>query len=196
MSDDKSKIAVVMGTGAAGIRALTGAGQAVINDPILIEPSIKGPKGRAWHIDYEAMRKRVSAIPGKNDASLGTWLIEAPWAHPIWHSYVIALIHLRPLTDVSPPKINMDGATHEFWLWAANPEVPREPFIRGQAGHPIMWPVNFGSQIRSSNDEAAIKLMEHAIGEIVGGRLSPDTDAFDQWVELFGDSSIKPEFRK
>lgn len=196
MSDsEKPKVAVVMGTGAAGLRLLTGAGAATVKDDIAQAPDISGPHGRAWRTQLEAHRRRLGAVPGKNDSSLGMWVIEAPWAHPAWHSYVIALIHLRPQADLAPAKISMPGATHEFWLWAGDPAQSRAAFIRGDINLPVLSPMNFGAQIRSSSDEAAITLIEHAIGQICAGQLNPDTDAHGQWVEMFGDSLVKPEFR-
>lgn len=196
MSEDTPKVAVVAGTGAGAARALTGTAGAVIKDQIgTLPPDITGALGRAWRVNFSAMLQLHAAKPGE-DATIGLWLIEAPWAHPIWHSYIIGLVHLRPTEKGAAPVIIMGGATHQFWLWAANPDQPRAPFIKGELrAIPFLSPVNFSSQLRCTNDEAAKGLMEHTIRQICAGVLSPDTDAFREWVRRFGDSMVRPEYR-
>ena len=54
------------------------------------------PNGKAWRFDLDAIRMRMKADPA-SDAAVDAWLIEAPWAHPVWHSYLVMLIHLRPI---------------------------------------------------------------------------------------------------
>lgn len=192
MSDDKPKVVIVTDTGRTGLAFATGhVGQAEIKMPVTLKPDIVGPHGRAWRVNFAEMLKRHGAEMGQ-DASLGTWVIEAPWAHPVWHSYVMALVHLRPTEKGAAPKISLPGATHEFWLWAMDPDADRASVIRGEEEHlHFLTPMNFGAQLRSPGDEAAIKLMETTIQDIVDGKLSPDTDFFRMWVDRFGDSLVR-----
>lgn len=195
MSENEKKPTIVMSTGAGGIRALTGMHEAPEpKDPVLRQPDITGTVGRAWRIDLPASRRRLNAPD--DDAAIGGWIIEARWAHPIWHSYLIFLIHLREHPTLGMPKINMAGATHEFWLWASDPDHPRGPAIIGEADPRKLLPMNFGSQIRSTSDESAIRLMELAIKDVCDGRLSRDTDYFGLWIERFGDSLVREEFKR
>ncbi|MBN9568729.1 MAG: hypothetical protein J0H79_14105 [Alphaproteobacteria bacterium] len=192
---EKPKVTIVTDTGAGGLRMLTGAGAAAVTDVVSLPPEISGPHGRAWEADLVALRRKFNLDP-TTDASLAGWVIEAPWAHPVWHSYIIGLVHLRPLSGMPAAVINLPGATHQFWLWAANPERSREQFLRGDAELPVLTPVNFSAQLLCADDESAMKTIKFAIGEICAGRLNPDTDALDQWITMFGNNMLKAEFRR
>lgn len=142
---------------------------------------------RAWALDLDAIRK---AQPGHADATVGGWIIEAPWAHPFWHSYALFMIHLREVERVSPPVIRLEGATHELQLWALDPAKPRAPYLNGKLAIPLLQPANFIAQLIAEDDKAALERVERAVDMIVLGALNPDTDARAQWVRLFGDNMI------
>lgn len=184
---------IILDSGKSTIDFLTGGGADRRGPPIdniVKKPDIFGVHGRAWGVDMEKYRRLFP--DGEPDATLGVWVVEAPWAHPIWHSYVLILIHLRPLPVLGAPHINLEGATHEFWVYAANPEAPREPFILGDSGDiPILHPMNFGAQMIQPNDAAADFVMKATIQDIVDGKLSPDTDYFNVWVSCFGSSLVR-----
>ena len=163
-------------------------------DPINLTPTLSGSASRAWRCDLDALRKRHNRAP-EDDGTVAMWVIEAPWAHPIWHSYHMALIHLRPMPDGRRTRIYLEGATHEIWLHALDPEGKRQPLIEG-----FMWgpetcqpltPKNFAAQFTEPGDEAATARCEKAIQRICDGALSPDTDYIRHWMHLFGSNMLK-----
>lgn len=164
-----------------------------ITDPIAKAPDLVGPHGRAWLFDLETARREL--YDGQQDATVCVWMAEAAWAHPIWHSYIVVLIHLRPVPGMQKPHLYRPDATHEFWIFAANPDHPREPQIAGKAGLGFLTPKNFGAQLAMADDAAAMEEVERAVRDILGGVISPDTDWFSAWAARFGDAMVKPEYR-
>lgn len=88
----------VFGTGAANARFLAGDSKAPIKAPISAPPVVAGAHGKAWRCDVDEMRRRMST-KAEEDGTLDFWIVEAPSAHPMWHSYLVGLVHLRPLPD-------------------------------------------------------------------------------------------------
>jgi len=158
-------------------------------EPIARAPDITGSHGRAWRVDHEAHRRRSLRGPDA-DAGVVTWVVEATWAHPLFHSYVLDLVHLRPLPDGRETKIYLHGATHEMILHALNPDTPREPFILGDAPASWLQPVNFAAQLVRPDDAAATATIEDAVRDICAGTLNPDTDAISMWAHRFGDNML------
>lgn len=196
MTDKELKVTIITDTGRGGIEMIQSLGGLESSkrtlDPVSIAPDLKGSLGVAWRVDFDELRRRNGSPP---DAGVAGWVVEARWAHPIWHSYTIAVIHLRNIPGMPPPHINLAGATHEFFLFALDPDKPREPAILGRERAAIMTPANFGAQFISASDEDAITFVRAAIQDVIDGKLSPDTDHLSAWRERFGDSMIKPEFR-
>jgi hypothetical protein len=147
-------------------------------DPISVGPDIDGPHARAWLIDFR-QTKPHSGVAG--------WLVEAPFAHPLWHSYRISLIHLREVPGLPAAHISLPGATHEMAVYALLPDAPREGILKGGPS-PILRPTNFAAQFIEASDADAAERVGRAVDLICQGKLSPDTDFIHQWVVLFGDS--------
>lgn len=198
MIDDEKveRIAIVMGTGAGGIRAVTGDDSpATVTDAVAIPPDLIGQYGRAWRCDLAAGLAKMKIDPALN-ATLVHWVIEAPFAHPVWHSYSIVLVHLHPTPHIQETKIFLDGATHEMWVYAMNPDIPRTDLIRtGIVKYHWMQPINFAAQFIEVRDKLALDRIQSTVREIIEGRLSPDTDYQSDWVKLFGDNMVKAEYR-
>lgn len=153
------------------------------------KPDMEGPHGRAWKNDIEAMARRYPDGPPAS-TTVASWIVEAPWAHPAWHSYMIACVHLRDTPGMDPPKIYRQGATHEIFVIALNPRHKRA--IDDYAK--MLTPVNFAAQfVQAGGDESARDRIAATVREILDGKLSPDTDFRRQWVARFGDSNRKPE---
>lgn len=149
------------------------------------QPHITGPYGQAWRYDFDAFRKARNIT--KPDAGVMSWLVRAPWANIMWHSYVLHLIHLRQLPGMPPPKIYLLDATHEMMLFALDPkwelstlEYPRH-----------LSPINFAAQFIEPSDAAAQERCEKCVLEIVNGKLSPDTDFIQHWRARFNASMLK-----
>lgn len=160
-------------------------------DPISLAPEISGPRGRAWRVDVA----NAEEVFGESHAVLDIWIVEAPWAHPIWHSYMITLIHLRPMPD-KRLILYVPNASHEMLVYALDDRAPREPLIRGTQPPRVLVPINFGAQFANHTDEAARQRIRDAVQEICAGQLSPDTDHQRAWIDRFGQSMIRREFRE
>ncbi len=151
-------------------------------------PISPGTHGRAWEIDLPSFRRNH---PGVADANIGSWIIEAPWAHPIWHSYVVHIIHLRPMDDGRPTIFHVAGATHELHLYALDPDTPRRPVLEGTDRPAALHPINFAAQMIERSDSEARDRATVAIRQILDGHLNPDTDGRAGWVAMFGDRMLK-----
>ena len=149
-------------------------------------PDLVGPHGKAWKQDFDSFRK---LHPGLGpDGSVCVWIVSAPWAHPVWHSYLIVCLFLRDVPGVPPAKVAMAGATHEVIVAALDPEQKRIPLN----DYPKMLkPLNFAGQWIAASDEAAAAKIEATVLEIVNGTLSPDTDFLREWVKRFSGSNLK-----
>ena len=158
-------------------------------DAITVSPDITGEVGVAWLVDLEAATRTYG--DGREHGTLAVWIVEAPWAHPIWHSYAITLMHLRPMADGRETLRYLDGGTHEIWVQALNPDHPREPAIRAAEPWHFLTPSNFAAQFIEPSDEAAMARVRKSVGMICDGQLSPDTDFIQQWMALYGDNMIK-----
>ena len=160
-----------------------------VTDDIDIPPTETGPRGRAWRVDLAAAT--MARLPGEEHATLALWIVEAPWAHPFWHSYMISLVHLRPMADERPTVVHLEGATHEMLVYAMNPDVSRRPAITGAAYPSLLHPGNFAAQMIELSDEVASEHIRRTVIEIINGGLNPDTDARSQWVRRFGDNMLR-----
>lgn len=207
--DDEPEVTIVIDSGAASSRFLASiAPKAIpprILDPVTVTPELTGPRGRAWLMDLVTSRLRHGMDPVK-DGTLSVWVVEAPWAHPIWHSYAMILVHLRPVPGGPDVVTYLEGATHEFWLFVLDPGEPpkwqtfREVLIRGgrygfNDAPGLLTPMNFGAQFIADSDEAARERVKASVQAVVDGVLSPDTDATADWRSIWGEAMIRPEFR-
>lgn len=185
------KIGIVMNTNQGGLRALTGAGDAVVAKQVTFPPTLSGSHGKAWLCDTETMRRRLK-VPADEDATLAHWVIEAPWAHPVWHSYSLILLHLRPLATKRETLFYKDGATHELILHAMDPDADREAIITGTRDFGKAWllPTNFSAQFIEVRDELAMSRVRESAVAICNHHLSPDTDFIREWAFLYGDNTM------
>lgn len=151
-------------------------------------PQIVGPHGRAWRSNLAVARKKAE----NEDATLAIWIINAAWAHPIWHSYALFLVHLRPIADNRETLIYLEGATHELHLHALDPDKPLAPAIAGEKAPSVLTPPNFCAQLVRSSDDEALKDVQTSVSDICDRKLSPDTDFRQQWIALYGDNMLRP----
>jgi hypothetical protein len=144
--------------------------------------------GKAWKVDLEGAAARGVPLGG----TLAQWIIEAAWAHPFWHSYVLTMIHLRSVDGLPDPHIYVPGAQYEFWLFALQPEHDRAAMVRDASGMQYrLTPGNFAAQFWEANDEAAIKRIEETVDLVLAAKLNPDTDGRRGWISLYGDAGIR-----
>lgn len=132
----------------------------------------------AWRIDHP--ESAVFAV---------SWIIDAPWAHPVWNQYALCLYDLTtPLDRAGPVEFYLEGATHEFILVALDPKhhVPRDT----TPGKPLrrLDPPNYGYQFIAESDAAAAARVQECVDGIAAGKLSPDTDFRSLWNKLWADA--------
>lgn len=143
---------------------------------------------KAWRRDIDGIAK---ALNSGEHTTIADWVVQAPWAHPFWHSYYITCIHLRPLGALPPAKIYLPGATHEIWVQAANPEMGSAEELAKMAPQCALTPPNFAAQFIAESDERAAALIREVVEDVLHQRLNPDTDARRQWIARFGDNMMK-----
>jgi hypothetical protein len=163
-------------------------------EPIILTssrpPDLNGHRGCAWRLDVPAIARRKPDAPPA-ELTVAGWIVYAPYAHPAWHSYMIAGVSLRVHPNWQPPHIRKPGATHEILVVALNPEHPT-----AINDHPrILTPLNFVAQLIETDDQAAAARIEATVQDVIDGVLNPDTDYIRHWIHRFGDDGIKPEFR-
>lgn len=161
-------------------------------DRVEIYPTLTGAHGRAWPIDLAEMRRRYQA-GNPDDTTIGAYIVEAPYAHGVWHSYFIAMIHLRDVPGQSkPPTINRPNATHEIMVAALDPNTPRTPAISGHERPKYLTPFNFIGQLVCANDAEAKDILQKTVSDVTDARLNPDTDYIKFWAKRFGEFCLKP----
>lgn len=159
-----------------------------------IETLTNGPL-KAWNMDYTAKLRSMDEDPA-HDGAVASWIIQAPWAHPIWNSYWLHVTHLRPIDrgdkGIFEPTFYLEGATHELWLYALNPEFRAEDIARTvEPFGSCLTPINFAAQLKLDSDAAAAELARKTADDVLRMRLNPDTDFIRQWAERFGANMVK-----
>lgn len=207
MEDEKKPglTVTVVGSGRSAVETMAGLGGHLGPlpasnpgaDPVGREPTLVGAHGRAWLVDQAAL---FALNPGgQRDGQVSNWVVEASWAHPIWHSYWVALVHLRPFPGMKGgTRIYLEGATHELWIYALSPEVPRNDFVEARSGPAFMTPKNFAAQLLCGDDGDAFAKAEQGVRHIIEGRMNPDTDGTASMAAYFGDNMLKdrPGYRE
>jgi hypothetical protein len=145
---------------------------------------MSGPFGRAWRVD-------TPRVPDGSDVIVDFYVVECPGAHPAWHSYIMFVMNLKPRPGLEDAAIYLPDASHEFHIWALNPEMPRQPIIEaGEWFGRVLQPMNFAAQVCMSQLEVETKLYA-SVNDILHGRISPDTDYVRAWAQLWGDNMLK-----
>jgi hypothetical protein len=129
-----------------------------------------GQAGRAWQL----------ALNSEWPACLAGWLVDRPGAHPWWHNYIVAVVHLRDVPGVGAAKKQYPEAAYEFQIVTVNPEEC--PVPDPDAGHwPFLIPPDVIHQFHGVKDEDAVRICELAVSAIADGLLSPDSDFRSAW---------------
>jgi hypothetical protein len=117
------------------------------------------------------------------------WVINAPWAHPLWSQYLVMLYDLTSPHSDGPPTLHLPDATHEFIVHALDPEfpVPKDAQLASTELRTLM-PPNYGYQFKAASNEAAQERVQMIVDGIVAGHLSPDTDFRSLWNKLLPDA--------
>jgi hypothetical protein len=117
-----------------------------------------------------------------------SWIIDAPWAHPLWSQYIVLLYDLTTPHKDGPPTLHLKDVTHEFLVHALDPahKVPRNtPPSRAKLA--MLQPPNYGYQFAAASNEEAEERIQELVNGIVGEKISPDTDFRSLWNKLLPD---------
>lgn len=109
------------------------------------------------------------------------WWLHAPWAHPLWNSYLVSLVDLTTPTG-NPPMLMAPDVTHELLVFALNPEFPKETWPPRR-----LEPANYGYQFAAADHATAERRIVEILDQISSQQLSPDTDFRSSWDMLFED---------
>jgi hypothetical protein len=150
-------------------------------DGELLNPDYIGGAGRAWELPNRFEGQTTEQL----SATLGGWLIEAPFALPAWNYHVASLVHLRDMPGSAPAVIRLPGATHELMMWALDPRFEDEidPTDVNSMRH-VLQPFDFEEQFKAQADERALEVVRFAIQKCVDGELVPDTDGRAGWRDF------------
>ncbi len=143
------------------------------------EPDVVGPYGRAWFIDVKNPK-----IPD-HTASLGSWIVNVPGAHPYWEHWLVALVHLRDIPGVRPAYKKYPEAEFEFSIHSIDPlSCPKPDPDNALEGFPLLSPVDVVEQFHGISDRDVVRIGHGAVQAIVQGHVSPDQDYRSVWHEL------------
>ena len=189
---------VVDGTGADNLRRVLAEIQENTRPPIddvAHAPMFIGPLGRAWRIDLERTAKALG-VSRDSLAMVESFVVEAKWSHPLWHSYLIGLHDLTPRPGL-PVEIFVEGATHQLHIFALEPTGSRSKLIEGEplgtSGAPmILFPQNWASQHTFANRLQAVEFLRDVVKDVIRGNLNPDTDNLRGLAARFGVGMVKP----
>lgn len=152
-------------------------------------PTMKGAAGNAWLLDMTAIRQKDGIVDDPRAAvSLPCWIASAPYAHPLWSHYAILCVALRDGPGLPKARVRLEGATHEIMVFALDPNT--KPAVNETPC--FLHPVNFVGQFIEVDDLSAALRVQHAVQDVIDGRLNPDTDFRRAWVERFSGSNLLP----
>lgn len=154
-------------------------GTRILHMPDLVSTPPHG-RGRAWRVNWTTAR----AVQSHPDATVASWLVHAPGAHPFWDHYVFSIIHLRKTEGLPAPNLAYPDATHEMMIVALDPGESL-PDPKTMITMHYLRPVDFHEQCKLRNDADADKLLEVLVTLAVDNILSPDTDYRDAWTAAF-----------
>lgn len=108
-------------------------------------------------------------------------LLRFPEAHPMWHDYLISIVHLRQVDDLPAPALSNELSSHEISCFALNPEFNNQPLVNG---FQILVPPNLIFQFEGLTDEQAKEAFRLYLSALSNGRISPDTDYRNAQCEM------------
>lgn len=105
------------------------------------------------------------------------WLFEAPYAHSLWHQYVVLLVDLTTSYQ-RDPILYKEDATHEVLCFALSPDYPviKNADNSKPEGWKYLTPANFAYQIKADDDAAALKFVDDLVKMFIAKQMNPDTD--------------------
>jgi len=96
-----------------------------------------------------------------------------PDAHPIWHDYVLSLVHLRPVEGQPPAYLQYEDSTHEIACFALDPDHNNQP---KPLDYKVLTPANLIYQLRGLTDDQAKQVFGLYLTSLTNRFITPDTD--------------------
>lgn len=134
----------------------------------MIHPIEKPPAeefgGNVWDVD---------GVEG-HPSCLRVVLLRFPEAHPMWHDYMLSLVHLRPIEGMPMPALHQPNSSHELICFALNPDVDNQP--TSFDSFKVLTPMNLVFQFEGLTDEQAKEAFALYLTALSSKTISPDTD--------------------
>lgn len=143
------------------------------------EPDKSGPNVRCWK--YEHSPEELKDHP----ATLATWLIDAPLAHPAWRWHCIYLVHLRELPGQQAATLKTPESTHEVGVFALADidDTAYVPDLDDVKSWKFLTPPDAVVQVENLDDKQALDMLEVVIASVAKGELVPDSDHRRLWEQ-------------
>lgn len=132
--------------------------------------------------------ERPPEISGEGKAKWwAMWGMDCPGDNAFWSQYILMAYDLTSDTG-EDPTIYREGMTHEFMVFAINPDTPLPPPPEGfLVAEYLLHPANMAYQFPAASDAEAHERLQHAVNQVGAGLMSPDTDHRAAWDILFSD---------
>jgi hypothetical protein len=108
-----------------------------------------------------------------NKTTLDAWIITAPYWHPLWSQYVLAVITLADLPGVPPAHKERPDVTHQVLVMTLDPNSGPYDAATVTELH-FLQPGNIAAQFTTTDDQAR-DLAPLCVRAVVDGLLTPET---------------------
>lgn len=132
--------------------------------PIEKQPVPECPDGNVWEVD---------GVEG-HPTCLRIVILRRPDAHPMWHDYMLSLVHLRPVEGMPAPSLQRENSSHELICYALNPDANNQP--TNFDSFKVLTPMNLVFQFEGLTDDQAKEAFALYLTALSTGTMSPDTD--------------------
>ena len=142
-------------------------------------PDMQSSDSMAWNLrNYirKAVAKNLES--GKETSIVTSWLLFAPWAHPVWDYYVLSITHLRPAVGTMPAKKLHPEAEFELVVAALDPKSTPDPDV---CGFTCLCPIKLIVQFKGVEQDFLLNLAENAARSVLDRNISPDSDFIEHW---------------
>lgn len=117
-----------------------------------------------------------------DSAAIALWLLDCPFAHPVWHQWLLSLVHLREVEGLPPPV----GRGHELVIFAVDPQIGLEPDVQLNTRALMMPPIVLRFASYDGDDIGAEAHVESLVEATMRRELSPDDDCRRLWQARIG----------
>jgi len=128
--------------------------------PIKQDPISEFPDGNVWEV-----------VCKDHPTCLRVVILRRPDAHPVWHDYVLSLVHLREVPKWPKPNLRTEFRTHELICFALDPSVDNQPECYSR-----LTPPNLVYQFERMTDNLAKEAFNTFLACLSAKMVSPDTD--------------------